>query len=106
MTMSLLAFCTLSLSARNEFRGDFFREEPVRRQRHAQERRSCVERPDAPPCPMDDCNEEPVAVHQEFGHQGPEVDRKARFLPRDRPREGLGGGALFPRINGTAGGTV
>src|SRR3972149_5832523 len=62
--------------------------------------------PDAPPCPMDDCNEEPVAVHQEFGHQGPEVDRKARFLPRDRHREGLGCGELFPRLHGPAGGRV
>src|SRR5512134_4206704 len=73
-TMSLLAFCTLSLPSRNGLRGDFFRKEAAGRQHHSEQRGSRVERPDAPSCPMDDCNEEPVFVHQEFGHQRLDVD--------------------------------
>src|SRR4030042_4043800 len=82
-TINLLAFCIALPAAGDQLRRHLSRNEPLGGQRHPQKGGGGLQRPDALPRALDDCNGDAVRVHPERANDRLQVDLGGPVLPRE-----------------------
>src|SRR3990172_7480876 len=82
-TISLLAFCIALPAAVDQLRRHLSLNEPFGGQRHPQQGSGGLQRPDALPRALDDCNGDAVRVHPERANDRLQVDLGGPVLPRE-----------------------